>query len=233
MEWADLVRRKASTWATWTDSLMIPFGDVALPDTVLILLGTIGGEDAFTPSNSEIAFDLSRLYDIYGPATDVENENRIDRFYAHEVTHLLHKAWQTDHVVTLQSPLDVALWDCLVEGLGNYRSLSAKWVSGDGELTEHAHATLDRLQPILVERLVALSTSTDEQAAPLMQGLSSGPFADKWGALTTALWLAQEAAGDPVALQPWVEAGPAGILELARTHLPDSLGQDLSVIELR
>ena len=56
-----------------------------------------------------------------------------------------------------------------------------------------------------------------------MDGLSMGPFEQKWGALTVALWLAQEARGDNTRLQKWVDAGPAGVLMLTKKYLPDEL----------
>jgi len=79
------------------------------------------------------------------------------------------------------------------------------------------------LQPIFVERLAALEHATEAEAAKLMEGLSSGPFEKKWGALTTALWLAQEARGDDRHLRKWVEAGPFGVVELAQKYLPAQL----------
>lgn len=231
--WADVIARKRATWTGWIDSLSIPFRQVEPPDTVFILLGNAGGEDAFTFEEATIGFDLSKLHAIYGSATAPENDDRIDRFFAHEMTHVLHKAWQKKHGVAPASPLEYALWDCLVEGIGNYRSLSSKWVSKDGVLTSHAEATLAELQPVFVERLVALADAGDAEAAPLLEGLSSGPFAKKWGALTTALWLAQEARGEEARLQPWIEAGPWGILDLADKYLPEALGDTLAVIAKR
>lgn len=206
--WVDLIKRRLGTWSGWTDSLSIPFKQVEPPGSVAIVLGNAGGEDAFTYSDSTIGFDLSKLLQFYGSASDLENQDRIDRFFAHEMTHVLHKAWRRKHPVSIDSPLEYALWDCLVEGIGNYRSLSGKWVSEDGVLTDYAEAVLAELQPLFVERLVALENASEEEATPLLEGLSSGPFAKKWGALTSALWLAQEAKGEEANLQPWIEAGP-------------------------
>lgn len=66
------------------------------------------------------------------------------------MTHILHKAWQRQHPVEVHTALEYALWDCLVEGLGNYRSLSRSWVSAEGELTERAEDILAELAPIFV-----------------------------------------------------------------------------------
>ena len=225
--WRELVQNHASTWTGWIDSLAIPFGGIDPPDTVFVLMGNAGGEDAFTSGDSTIGFDLGRLHEVYGDATSAENAGRIDRFFAHEMTHILHKAWRMANPVEIESTLDYALWDCLVEGIGNYRSLSSKWVSPAGELTLYAESVLEELQTEFVENLLALEHAGEAEAALLLRSLSSGPFTRKWGALTTALWLAQEAQGDEAKLRPWIEAGPPGVLVLARKYLPVELRERL------
>lgn len=221
--WANLIKTKLPGWAAMADSLAIPFGSITPPGTVTILLGNQGGEDAFLYKDSTICFDLHKLHHEYGDARAAINVDRIGRFFAHEFTHVLHKAWRKQHPLNLNTPLDAALWNCLTEGLGNYRSLSDKWVTENGALTDHAKAVLSRLQPVFVQRISALRHAGDEEAAKLMEGLSMGPFEQKWGALTVALWLAQEAQGDDANLQKWVEAGPEGILTLAQKYLPEEL----------
>ncbi len=230
--WANLIKTKLPGWAAMADSLAIPFGAITPPGTVTILLGNQGGEDAFLYKDSTICFDLHKLHHEYGDALTAINIDRIDRFFAHEFTHVLHKAWRKQHPLDLDSPLDAALWNCLTEGLGNYRSLSDKWVTENGALAEHAKTVLSRLQPVFVQRISALRHAGDEEAANLMEGLSMGPFEQKWGALTVALWLAQEAQGDDANLQKWVEAGPEGILTLAQKYLPEELkGEILNTAE--
>lgn len=231
--WAELIQNRSSVWKDRIDSLSIPFREVELPDTVFVLMGNAGGEDAFTYKDSTIGFDLSRLQQIYGSASKFENHDRIDRFFSHEMTHIYHKAWKKEHGIEINSPLEYALWDCLVEGIGNYRSLSSKWVSKEGILTERAKNTLNELQPIFVERLIALEHATEEESIELLEGLSSGSFTKKWGALTSALWLAQEAKGNDTNLQQWIEDGPWGILELANKYLPEELKQSLSEVRNR
>ncbi len=229
--WAGLIKRKVSTWLTMIDSLQIPFQAVTPPDTVAVLLGNLGGEDAFVNADTTICFDLSKLHSYYGSASTTANSSRIDRFFAHEFTHLLHKAWRKKHGLELESPFEYALWECLTEGLGNYRSLSDKWILAGGKLTPHAQEVLSRLQPIFVKRLSALEHATAEEAAPLLEGLSMGPFDQKWGALTVALWLAQEAKGDDHNLQKWVEAGLSGVLRLAQKYLPADLKGEMPKAE--
>jgi hypothetical protein len=228
--WADLIKRKVPSWLAMIDSLRIPFEAITPPDTVAILLGNLGGEDAFVYASSTICFDLSKLHHYYGSASTTANGNRIDRFFAHEFTHVLHKAWRKKHGLELESPFEDALWKCLTEGLGNYRSLSDKWIMTGGRLTPHARKVLRRLQPIFVQRLTALKHATVEEAAPLLEGLSMGPFDQKWGALTVALWLAQEAKGDDHNLQKWVEAGLSGVLLLAQKYLPENLEREMPKI---
>lgn len=226
--WADLIRRNAAIWPGMIDSLRIAFRMITPPDTVTILIGNQGGEDAFMFEDKTICFDVNRLGRVYGSATEAANRERIDRFFAHEFTHVLHKAWRRDNPISLETPLDIALWECLTEGLGNYRSLSAKWLKGRGKLSEHAEAVLGRLQPAFVQRIAALRDAGEADAEALLEGLSMGPFEQKWGALTVALWLAQEAKGDEANLQSWVDAGPAGVLLLAEKYLPDELKSALA-----
>lgn len=221
--WRDLIAERRHAWERSVDSLRMPFADTRPPDSVTILLGLHGGNDAFVHGPTTICFDLGRLQKEYGDAGSEMNRGRIDRFFAHEFTHLLHKAWARDHPVRLTTPLEEALWECLVEGVGNYRSLSPRWVGPGGTLTDHARTVLARLEPVFAERISALSTATTEEAPRLIEGLSDGPFDRKWGALTVALWLAQEAQGDDRRLKPWIDAGLDGVLILAHRYLPEEL----------
>jgi hypothetical protein len=227
MLWMNLIERRAVLWTDHIDYLRIPFAGISPPGEVAIILGNIGGSDAFIAENKNIAFDLSRMQSLYGSADEPANTNRVDRFFAHEFTHLLHKEWRRTYEPTIQSPLERALWGCLTEGLGNYRSLSARWTDVDGNLSAHAEEVLSRLQPVLVDRLSRLEHANAEGAESLMTGLSLGPFEEKWGALPVALWLAQEAKGDDRALKKWVDAGPWGIVDLAAKYLPADLADRL------
>lgn len=92
--WVDLIISRVPTWSGRIDALSIPFKRIDPPDTITILVGNAGGEDAFTYSDSTIGFDISKLHQIYGSASALENRDRIDRFFSHEMTHILHKAWQ-------------------------------------------------------------------------------------------------------------------------------------------
>jgi len=225
--WRELIAARTSAWTLAMPELERPFGGVEPPALLTILIGNVGATDAFVFDDSTIAFDVSALQRVYGDATKPMNRERIDRFFAHEYTHIVHRAWRAERGLTLDSPLEQALWACLTEGLGNYRSLSARWFADDGELSVHAHDVLARLEPVLVDRLNRLATATDDEAAGLMRGLSMGPFEQKWGALPVALWLADEIAADPDALAYWIGRGHWGVLELARRHLPEGLAAGL------
>lgn len=190
-------------------------------------MGNQGGEDAFTFSDSIICFDLERLYHTYGSANNDLNSARIDRFFAHEYTHVLHRVWRKKNPIELNTPLDNALWECLTEGLANYRSLSNKWIANDGSLSGHADSVLKRLEAVFVERINALNSATFFEAESLMNGLSVGPFDQKLGALPVALWLVMEVKKGESNLQHWVDAGPQGILLLADKYLPDELRSQL------
>ncbi len=225
--WASLIERRVPVWPEQIDHLLIPFRGIDPPTEVIILLGNNGGNDAFIAEDRNIAFDVSRMQTVYGSADNPANTDRVDRFFAHEFTHLLHNEWRRSFQPTIETPLERALWACLTEGLGNYRSLSARWTDDQGNLSGHAKDVLSRLQPILVERLSLLETARPEEAGALMEGLSMAPFEDKWGALPVALWLSLEARDDDQALRQWVEAGPWGIVILAAKYLPDDLAAQL------
>lgn len=225
--WRDLILRRLPAWESRSISLAWPFGDIPVPERVYVLIGNIGASDAFVAENDTMAFDVRRLHDVYGDAGTAENLDRINRFFDHEFTHLLHRSWQGQQGLVPESPLEQALWACLKEGLGHYRSFTPRWLAADGRLTEHAEQTLERLAPIFVERLAALETATPEEAVELTRGLSIGPFDQKWGALPVGLWLAREMASDPQALAYWVEKGPWGVIDLAHKHLPAELAAGL------
>jgi hypothetical protein len=225
--WAELIEQRAVLWPDHIEKLRIPFPGISPPEVVAIVLGNVGGSDAFIAENRNIAFDLSRMQSLYGSANSPSNTDRADRFFAHEFTHLLHKEWRRVNKPKIETPLEQALWGCLAEGLGNYRSLSARWADARGDLSPHAKEVLARLQPILVERLSALEHASVNEADVLMNGLSMGPFEEKWGALPVALWLALEARDDESVLQKWVDAGPWGVLDLAAKYLPADLADRL------
>ena len=223
LAWLERFRENLPRWAARAPALHVPFDGVVAPARVSLLFGNRGGDDGFTSGDHTIAVDLGAWVHAYGEATAPGNDERIQRILSHEYTHLLSRAWEKMHRVPRDTPLERALWTCFHEGLGNYRSLSEKWRTPGGALTDHARAALARLEPIFVEKMAALTlASKAAQEEQLLAGIDRGRFDQKWGAVTVALWLADEARGDDRNLKPWVDAGPAGVLTLARRHLsPD------------
>lgn len=221
--WAAAIRGRAAHWPAEVAALRAPFEPLAGPAEIRLLVGLGDGEDAFSPEDRTVAFDVARLAALYGDATLPENGARLDRFFRHECTHVLQKAWLATHPYPARTPLRSALLDLWKEGQGNLHSLSARWRTPQGELTAGARAALDRLVPRLVARLAALAGASPEAAARLRAGLSTGPFEAKWGALPVALWLAEAQGREPGALRTYVTAGPEGIWELGARHLPEAL----------
>jgi hypothetical protein len=225
--WEELIRARARIWKERLGALVAPFRPLAPPERIRIVLGNRGAEDAFTHDRITIGFDVSRLEALFGSAHDLENRDRIDRFFDHETTHLLQKAWLAEHPPSATTPFERAELDIWLEGLGNYYSLSQRWRAHDGTQSAAARTALDELEPILVTRMAKLACASEEEADRLLANLSQGPFTKKWGALPAALWLEAESSRDPHALRDFVQVGPAGVRELARRHLLPRLADDL------
>ena len=164
--WANMIRARAAQWKAETAALADVFRPIKAPDA-LIVLGNRGGEDAFTHDPHTIGFDLERLHALYGAAASAENQARMDRFFRHEYTHLLQKAWFVEHPVPLDSPLGRTLTEIFTEGMGNYHSLSDSWRNQNGKAAEKTLETLALLEPRFIARLAATACTTEETAAEL------------------------------------------------------------------
>lgn len=221
--WVDAIRGRLRYWTARLPELAEPFEPVTLPESVRIVLGNRGGDDAFTHDPTTIGFDLARLVAEYGDATTDENRERVDRLFDHEFTHILQKAWLPEHPQPGATPFELALIEMWTEGLGNYRSMSERWQATRGTYSRVARGTLEDLEPVLIERLTALACATPEQARPLVADLSRGPFNRKWGALPVALWIDAETSVSPDAPRRFVQEGVAGLLALAARRLPPAL----------
>jgi hypothetical protein len=224
--WLDLIRIRSARWPNLTPALLTLF-DSLVVDSVRIVVGDRGADDAFTHDSLTIGFDLSALQRVYGDAAGQENPDRLDRFFRHEFVHLLQKRWLRRHPYAPTSPLEAALFDAWAEGLGNYYSLSSSWGPTDHVPSPLVSRALHDLEPRLVGRMSALACADSLTAGPLLAGLSSGPFDQKWGALPVALWLLAEVQYDPAALHHFATAGPAGFWELATHHLTGALRDSL------
>lgn len=215
--WASLIRSRVTQWESDIPALSANYAPIAGPEVATVVIGHGGGEDAFTPDATTIGFDAARLHAEYGDATLAENTARIDRFFRHEYTHLLQKAWLAEHPYTADTPLRAALLGIWKEGLGNYYSLSPRWRS-----PELVSKTLAELEPRFVARLAALACASPASADALTKDLSMGRFDQKWGALPAALWLDADASRSPEALRELVLAGPDGVWSLAERHVSES-----------
>lgn len=221
--WNDLIYTRLADWERETAALAANFAPVRGPAAVTILLGNRGGEDAFTPDERTIAFDVSRLHEEYGSASDEANHERIDRFFRHEYVHLLQKGWLSEHPFTTPTVLHEAILGIWSEGIGNYYSLSSRWRSTDGKPSAVAERALQVLTPRLLARLAALACGARTDSETLMATLSSGRFDEKWGALPAALWLDMEEQASGGAVKALVNAGPEGVWDLAERHLSAEL----------
>jgi hypothetical protein len=222
IKWGTLINSNAFRWNSFRDSLLTPFRGTNIHDTIFVMLGFLGDDDAFTYKYRTVCLDLTALHRAYGSADEAVNKERIDRIFSHEYTHLLHKKWAVQHKLQLHSFMDSILWECLYEGIGMYRSLSAKWLPVNGTLPQLTVQTVDRLSLIFVERLITIKTSsslTDEEKTRLNAGLSRGPVDQKWGAFPVAVWLLQEAGGDETKLKAWINRGPQAVIMLAKKYL--------------
>ena len=221
--WEGLIRSRVASWRGMVDGLAEPFAPTEPPTGVLIVLGNRGAEDAFTHDSVTIGFDLAALQANYGAAGLPENRDRMDRFFRHEFVHLLQKAWTSDHPFPMATPLQSALAEIWAEGMGNYQSLSERWLSRDGRRSPTAARALAELEPRLVARLAALACAAPGAADRLVADLSCGRFDRKWGALPAALWLEAEPGPPTETLRGFVAAGPAAVWTLADRHLAPSL----------
>jgi hypothetical protein len=221
--WFQLITNQAARWNGFRDSLGRLFPGIGLPDTVEVLTGLRGYDDGFTFGDHTVCFDLTAFYRAYGKATELKNSNRIDRIFAHEYTHLLHKAWAAKHALHLTNFKDSILWECLYEGVGAYRSLNARWLPVKGVLPGVTVAALEELYPVFVDRLTTIATAaslTGAQKDSLNSQLSRGAINKKWGAFPVGIWLALEAQQDERHITTLINQGPEAVLQLARKYLP-------------
>ena len=220
--WQKLIESKLNKWNSFRDSLAIPFQNIVLHDTIYVLLGYLGNDDGFTFRRQTVCLDLTALQNAYGDANLPENDNRVDRIYAHEYTHLLHKEWALKNKYEPSTFKDSILWECLYEGIGMYRSLNPKWLPVNGTLPTITTSTLEDLCAVFTERLIIIesgTTFTEEEKVMLQANLSRGQVNKKWGAFPVAIWLSLEAEGKDENLIYWINKGPEAVIHLAAKYL--------------
>src|SRR4030095_13289514 len=188
-----------------------------------VMVGFLCGEYAFTFEKQTVCLDLTALSRVYGKAGLDENGSRINRIFAHEYTHLLHKEWARKAGYNPKTFLDEILWECLYEGIGMYRSLNPGWFPQGDTLPTATQSALRTLYPVFTDRVIAIkknSSLSDSEKQRLHANLSRGTVDKKWGAFPVAIWLSLEVKGDEKHLAKWIDKGPIAVIELAKKYLP-------------
>jgi len=134
-----------------------------------------------------------------------------------------------DHPLRTGTPLQAALADIWLEGMGNYYWLSDTWRFVEGKSSPKGAKALRVLEPRFMTRLAALACSTSENAQELSKSLSSGTFDRKWGALPVALWLDAESTNADF-LRDFIIAGEDGVWALASRNVTPALKSQLNEI---
>ncbi len=230
-KWLELFKEIIPIWNNSRANLNTPFKIKDYPRKLTILFGNNGGDDGFSFNCTTICCDLSSWAHTYEPPDKKNMEAskaRISHILSHEYTHILTHLWLKQHPYKVDTPLKRALFECWLEGLGNYYSFSSSWYSSPKKLSPKAFKVLKQLEPVFVSNLIKLSETTDsKEEAQLTEHLSKGSFTKKWGAVTVALWLRLETKCNNQKLTKWIEAGPNGILLLAEKYLPKKEKEEL------
>lgn len=203
------------------------------PMNAMIVAGNRGSSDGFGWVPNYIGINLQAFADTYGPPDDGAAD-RMVRIAAHEYLHLLSYAFYPNHRQLRETPLDRALWTIFFEGIGDYVSVSRRWLPDEeGNYSTTATETLEKLEPIFVERLEKLVTAGDEHERQFRAGLASGKFDEKWGSLPFALWLHREVrkCGEMDTLQALLRLERDGVLPLASRHAAPKFMRRLKALQ--
>ncbi len=219
-----LISVRASELATLFD---VPAMDAT------IVAGNRASSDAFGWVPSHIGINVQSFADTYGPPTDGAAERMI-RIVSHEYLHLLTYAFYPNHLEYRQTPLDRALWTMFFEGIGDYVSVSNRWLPDDqGNYSALTANTLVKLGPVFVDRLKKLAIADEQQEEELRFGISDGKFDEKWGSLPIALWLHSEVkrCGEAPTLRAALRLERDGALNLALRHASPEQRTRIGAIE--
>ncbi len=206
------------------------FGLEALDATVAV--GNRASSDGLCWIPRYIGINLEAFAEAYGQPDDGAVD-RMTRIVAHEYVHLLTYAFYPDHMKRRDTPLNRALWTMFFEGIGDYISLSKRWLpDSDGKYSPVTASTLKRLEPVFVERLESFIHATAEEEKELRRGISMGKFDKKWGSLPVALWLHSEARvrGERETLETMIRLERNGVLPLALRHAAPELRPRLEAL---
>jgi len=203
------------------------------PMDAIIVAGNRGSADGFGWVPNHIGINVQAFADTYGPP-DEGAADRMVRIAAHEYLHLLSYAFYPNHRQLRKTPLDRALWTVFFEGIGDYVSVSSRWLPDDqGNYSSVAAETLKELEPIFVRQLEKLATTSDEHERELRTGIAMGKFDEKWGSLPFALWLHREAkqCGEMGTLRTMFRLERDGVLQLALRHTAPELDSRIKVLQ--
>jgi len=206
------------------------FGLTAHP--AVILVGNRGSSDGFGWVPDKIGINVEAFAESYGPP-DEAAVDRMVRIVAHEYLHLLTYAHYTNHRELRETPLDRALWTVFFEGIGDYVSVSDRWLPDErGRYSPVTAETLARLEPVFAERLEKLIGADRSAERDLRANISMGKFDQKWGSLPFALWLHSETArcGEAPTLRRVLELERDAVIPLALRYADPALHDRLRAI---
>jgi len=162
------------------------------PMDAVVVAGNRGSSDGFGWVPNHIGINVQAFADTYG-SPEQGATDRMVRIVAHEYLHLLTYASYPHHRELRQTPVDRALWTMFFEGIGDYVSMSSRWLPDEqGNYSPTAADTLGELEPVFVARLEKLVTADEVLEKDLRAGIAMGKFDKKWGSLPVALWLHSE-----------------------------------------
>lgn len=195
------------------------------PIDATIAVGNRGSSDGFGWVPDFIGINVQAFTETYGTPGDGAVD-RMARIVAHEYLHLLTYARYPDHSDRRRTPLDRALWTMFFEGIGDYVSVSSRWLPDEhGAYSAAAARVLPELEPVLVQRLESLAQADESRERELRAGISMGRFERKWGSLPVALWLHSEAkqCGERETLRMMLRLERDAVLPLAAKYVRPGL----------
>lgn len=204
-EWHSLFLEAISEWVNERSYIEnhFPFKKPEL-FSLKVVMGNQGGNDGFTQGESTICFDLSnwaKQYDLSFSG----NIGRIKRVLSHEYAHLLTKRLGVVEMTKVSAFKDKVVFNLFYEGIGDYFSLSSKWIRKDGTLTRKAKSALIHNLPRFKANMSKIMSGSKDTS--LLDQITSGPFPEKWGSLTVALWLSRHTSRKPENLSLWIAGG--------------------------
>ena len=186
-----------------------------------IAVGNRASSDGFGWRPDFIGINTEAFVEAYGPPGEGAAD-RMTRIVAHEYLHLLTYANYPDDRDRRTTPTDRALWTIFFEGIGDYVSMSSRWLpDAEGAYSRVAMNTLAELEPVFIDRLRQLMSDDESREAELRRGLATGRFDRKWGSLSFALWLRNEArrCGERETLRAVFRLERASVFPLAIRHI--------------